>query len=218
MTNSPVILVLGATGKAGSRVARILEDTGITVRRASRSSKDVSFAWDDTKSLDATTYSPLTILLESIARKSTYLSMCTMPTLLVLDNESNLRRNEFMTSQNTTEENKRIVREFIEAAFNKHQPDKAGEYMTSDIKPDLRNVELDIIAERDIVSVRATVDGTHKGDLLGIPASGKHVQWDAIDNYRVVDGKISEEWAADDLLAFVYGVGAYTPPWLAGKA
>ena len=84
--------------------------------------------------------------------------------------------------------------------------------------PDLRNVELDIIAERDIVSVRATVDGTHKGDLLGIPASGKHVQWDAIDNYRVEDGKISEEWAADGLLAFVYGVGAYTPPWLVGKA
>ena len=41
MTNSPVILVLGATGKAGSLVARILEDNGITVRRASRSSKDV---------------------------------------------------------------------------------------------------------------------------------------------------------------------------------
>jgi steroid delta-isomerase-like uncharacterized protein len=155
-----------------------------------------------------------------------------------------LRRDEMMTSQNATEENKRIVREFIEAAFNKHQPDKAGEYMTPDIKwhggtlgtvegrdnfvgligaivtalPDLRNVELDIIAERDIVSVRAVVDGTHRGDLLGIPASGKHVQWDAIDNYRVLDGKIAEEWAADDLLAFVYGVGAYTPPWLASKA
>ena len=149
-----------------------------------------------------------------------------------------------MTSQNTTEENKRIVREFIEAAFNKHQPDKAGEYMTPDIKwhggtlgtvegrdyfvgligaivtalPDLRNVELDIIAERDIVSVRAIVDGTHNGDLLGISASGKHVKWDAIDNYRVVDGKIAEEWAADDLLAFISGVGAYTPPWLASKA
>ena len=149
-----------------------------------------------------------------------------------------------MTSQNTTEENKRIVRDFIEAAFNQHRPDKAGEYMTPDIKwhggtlgtvegrdnfvgligaivtalPDLRNVELDIIAERDIVSVRASVDGTHQGDLLGIPASGKHVTWDAIDNYRVVDGKIAEEWAADDLLAFVFGAGAYTPPWLASKA
>ena len=123
-----------------------------------------------------------------------------------------------------TDENKTIVREFIETAFNKHQPDKAGEFMASDIKwhggtlgtvegrdnfvgligailtalPDLRNVELEIIAEGEI--------------------DHSFVQWDAIDNYRVVDGKISEEWAADDLLAFVYGVGAYTPPWLAGQA
>jgi steroid delta-isomerase-like uncharacterized protein len=145
-----------------------------------------------------------------------------------------------MATKNNPEQNKRVVRAFIEAAFNQHQPTKAGEYMASDIKwhggtlgtvegrdnfvgligaivtalPDLRNVEMDIIAERDIVSVRAVVDGTHKGELLGIPASGKHVKWDAIDNYRVVDGKIAEEWAADDLLTFVYGVGAYTPPWI----
>lgn len=142
------------------------------------------------------------------------------------------------------EANKRIVRQFIEAAFNQHQPEKAAEYLTPDMKwhggtlgtvegrdqfkgligaivgalPDLRNVELDIIAERDIVAVRAAVDGTHKGDLLGIPASGKHVRWDAVDVYRVADGKIAEEWAADDLLAFVYGVGAYTPPWLAQQS
>ena len=149
-----------------------------------------------------------------------------------------------ITAQNNLEENKRIVRAFIEAAFNQHQADRAAEYLTADMKwhggtlgtvegrenfaglisaivaalPDLRNVEQDIIAERDIVSVRAVVDGTHKGELLGIPASGRHVQWDAVDVYRVADGKIAEEWAADDLLAFVYGVGAYTPPWLTPKA
>ena len=149
-----------------------------------------------------------------------------------------------MSAQNNPEENKRIVRAFIEAAFNQHEAGRAAEYMTSDIRwhggtlgtvegrenftgligaivaalPDLRNVEQDIIAERDIVSVRAVVDGTHKGDLLGIPASGKHVRWDAVDVYRVADGKIAEEWAADDLLAFVYGVGAYTPPWLAQQS
>ena len=143
-----------------------------------------------------------------------------------------------------TEENKRIVREFIKAAYNDHQPNKAGEYVSDDIKwhggsfgdvegrdnfvglmgailtalPDLKNVEQEIIVEGDIVSVRAVVDGTHKGDLFGIPASNKHVQWNAIDNFRVVDGKITEEWAAEDTLAIVYGVGAYTPPWLAGKA
>jgi len=149
-----------------------------------------------------------------------------------------------MTNPSNLEHNKRIVREFIDAAFNQHRADKAAEYMTPDIKwhggtlgtvegrdnfagligaivaalPDLRNVEQDIIAERDIVSVRAAVEGTHKGDLLGIPASGRHVRWDAVDVYRVADGKIAEEWAADDLLAFVYGVGAYTPPWLAQKS
>ena len=143
---------------------------------------------------------------------------------------------------NDLEKNKQIVRAFIETAFNKHQADRAADYMTSDIKwhggtlgtvegrdkfagligaivaalPDLRNVEQDIIAERDIVSVRAVVEGTHKGDLLGIPASGKRVRWDAVDVYRIEDGKIAEAWAADDLLAFDYGLGDYTPPWLAG--
>jgi steroid delta-isomerase-like uncharacterized protein len=146
-----------------------------------------------------------------------------------------------MTSPQELDENKRIVREFIETAFNQHEADKAAASLTPDMKwhggtlgtvegrenvaglvrtivdalPDLHNVEQDIIAERDIVAVRAVVEATHEGDLLGIPASGRHVQWDAVDVYRVADGKIAEEWAADDLLAFVYGVGAYTPPWLA---
>lgn len=36
-----------------------------------------------------------------------------------------------MTTQNNLEENKRIVREFIEAAFNQHKADRAADYMTS---------------------------------------------------------------------------------------
>lgn len=149
-----------------------------------------------------------------------------------------------MTTLENLDENKRIVRTFIETAFNQHQADRAADYLTSDMKwhggtlgtvdgrenvagligaivsalPDLHNVEQDIIAERDIVAVRAVVEATHKGDLLGIPASGRHVRWDAVDVYRVADGKIAEEWAADDLLAFVYGVGAYTPPWLSQQS
>src|SRR5258706_14490818 len=115
-----------------------------------------------------------------------------------------------MTTQNTIEENKRIVRAFIESAFNQHQAERAAEYMTPDIKwhggtlgtvegrdnfvglisaivsalPDLHNIEQDIIAERDIVAVRAVVDGTHKGDLLRLPASGRHVRWDPVAIYR----------------------------------
>jgi limonene-1,2-epoxide hydrolase len=39
-----------------------------------------------------------------------------------------------MTTQSNLEENKRIVRAFIETAFNQHQADRAADYMTSDIK------------------------------------------------------------------------------------
>ncbi len=133
-----------------------------------------------------------------------------------------------MTAQTNLEENKRIVRAFIEAAFNQHQAGRAADYLTSDVKwhggtlgtvdgrenfvgligaivsalPDLRNVEQDIIAERDIVSVRAVVEGTHKGDLLGIPASGKHVRWDAVDVYRTpLPGSRRSRSGANDVLS-----------------
>ena len=32
--------------------------------------------------------------------------------------------------------------------------------------------------------------------------------------FRLRDGKISEEWAADDLTAILHQTGTYTPPWL----
>src|SRR2546426_12669183 len=93
-----------------------------------------------------------------------------------------------MTAQNNLEENKRIVRAFIEAAFNQDQANRAADYLTSDVKwhggtlgtvdgrenfggligailsalPGPRNVERDSIAERDIVSVCAAGQGTDK--------------------------------------------------------
>ena len=39
-----------------------------------------------------------------------------------------------MTTQNNLEENKRIVRAFIETAFNQHQTDRVGDHLTADMK------------------------------------------------------------------------------------
>jgi predicted ester cyclase len=50
--------------------------------------------------------------------------------------------------------------------------------------------------------------------LLGIAPTGRRVRWDAVDVYRLREGKIAEEWAADDMAAILHQVGAYTPPWL----
>jgi predicted ester cyclase len=133
-----------------------------------------------------------------------------------------------------------IVREYTERVFNAHNPELASEYVTSDVKwhggtlgtvegaeglvgllqgfigalPDLNAQEQDIVANGDTVAVRFVVEATHRGNLLGIAPTGRRVRWDAVDVYRLTDGKISEEWAADDMTAILQQVGAYTPPWL----
>jgi predicted ester cyclase len=146
-----------------------------------------------------------------------------------------------MASGTAVESNIAIVREYTERVFNAHNPELASEYVTPDVKwhggtlgtvegteglvgllqgfigalPDLNAQEQDIVANEDTVAVRFVVEATHQGDLLGIAPTGRRVRWDAVDVYRLKDGKISEEWAADDLTAILHSVGAYTPPWLA---
>jgi predicted ester cyclase len=80
--------------------------------------------------------------------------------------------------------------------------------------PDLNAQEQDIVADGDTVAIRFVVEATHEGELLGIAPTGRRVRWDAVDVYRLRDGKISEEWAADDLTAILNAVGAYKAPWI----
>jgi predicted ester cyclase len=133
-----------------------------------------------------------------------------------------------------------VAREYCEVVFNHHHPERAAEYCTPGVVwhgntlgtisgienlnalltvflgalPDLIAEEQDMIASEDLVVMRLLVTATHKGDLLGIPATGLPVSWNAVDIYRVNDdGKISEEWAADDMAAFGSQLGAFELPW-----
>lgn len=64
--------------------------------------------------------------------------------------------------------------------------------------PDGRLTIEDIVAEGDKVVLRVTFEGTHKGDFLGLPATGKQVRTPAFFMMRVADGKVVEEWGLDD--------------------
>ena len=57
--------------------------------------------------------------------------------------------------------------------------------------PDAHITINDIFGQGDQVVVRVVVSGTQEGPILGIPASGRHVQWDGVDIYRLSHGKIS---------------------------
>lgn len=53
----------------------------------------------------------------------------------------------------------------------------------------------DTIVEGDRVVERHTATAVHKGEFMGIPASGKMVSWTENHIYRIVDGKIAETWS-----------------------
>jgi steroid delta-isomerase-like uncharacterized protein len=67
----------------------------------------------------------------------------------------------------------------------------------------------DIVAEDDMVVLRWSHIGTHVGEFLGIPPTGKSFTIRGIDMYRVRDGKMAEHWNVVDLYGFCQQVGAF---------
>jgi steroid delta-isomerase-like uncharacterized protein len=65
--------------------------------------------------------------------------------------------------------------------------------------PDLQAHIHDIFAAQDRVAVRLTLRGTHSGEFLGIPATGRSVEYVSHEFYRVADGLIAEEWICSDM-------------------
>ena len=65
--------------------------------------------------------------------------------------------------------------------------------------PDLEAHIEDIFAAEDRVAVRLTFCGTHAGEFLGIPATGRSVKYISHEIYRVGDGLIAEEWICSDM-------------------
>ena len=57
----------------------------------------------------------------------------------------------------------------------------------------------DIFGAEDRVAVRLTFRGTHRGEFLGIAATGRDVVFMSLELYRIVDGQLAEEWISSDL-------------------
>jgi predicted ester cyclase len=136
--------------------------------------------------------------------------------------------------------NEKVVLAFIKDVLAEHHGDHAACYFTPDAQfhagtvgtitgntniggalngivtavPDLHPALQDIFGQGNEVVVRLIVTGTQSGNLLGIPASGRPLRWDAVDVYQLKGGKISQEWAAEDLTAILNDTGTYKAPWI----
>ena len=69
----------------------------------------------------------------------------------------------------------------------------------------------DMIAEGDKVATRKTYRGTHQGQFLGLPPTGRHVSVGLIDMMCLVDGKVVEHWNVGDDLSLLQRLGVLPP-------
>jgi steroid delta-isomerase-like uncharacterized protein len=74
--------------------------------------------------------------------------------------------------------------------------------------PDIQWTLEEMVAEGDKVAARFTMRGTHRGTFFGVPPTGKAIQVQAMNLYRLSGGKFVEERGQPDLLSLLQQIGA----------
>jgi predicted ester cyclase len=65
----------------------------------------------------------------------------------------------------------------------------------------------DMVAEGDKVATRKTFHGTHEGEFMGIPPSGRSVSMGLMDIVRISEGRVVEHWSVGDTLGMMQQLG-----------
>jgi steroid delta-isomerase-like uncharacterized protein len=127
----------------------------------------------------------------------------------------------------SVEENKAVVRREqeelwnhtgnLDAAEEVFAPDyvEAAKQEAAEFRqgfPDVRSTIEDLIAEGDTVAARWIAHATHKGEYMGIPPTGKAVEFTGISVYRIEGGKIAESWTVEDEFGLMRQLGAVPEP------
>jgi predicted ester cyclase len=74
-----------------------------------------------------------------------------------------------------------------------------------------------LVAEGDMVVAYDTFRFKHTGAFQGIPATGKEATLTSTDIYRIVDGKIVEQWVEGDMLSLMQQLGLLPKPGHGGR-
>ena len=117
-----------------------------------------------------------------------------------------------------------VVDEFIAPNYNDHNPPpfpglppgregaRQAFVLALAAFSDFHHTIEDQIAEGDKVVTRISAYGTHTGELLGIPPTGKRVTMTGITIHRIANGRLVEHWAQIDTLGLLEQLGAVSMP------
>ena len=140
-----------------------------------------------------------------------------------------------MSGQDTVENNKRVVERCFTDIWNDGNLDAVDELIhpnivrhhernqdedlhgleefrawvsqTGQAFPDLRLTIEQIFGEADRVMAHVRGRATHKGEFIGVPATGSAIEWTATALIRVADSKIAECWVIADTLGILQQLG-----------
>jgi len=145
---------------------------------------------------------------------------------------------EAMKAQAAVEEtNKEVVKRYWNGKWNERRPEILDELMTPDVVYHGTSMEMhgveeykqvynmyrsalhdtqitieELIAEGDKVMTRLITRGVHKGELAGIPPTGNEFKNSQFTVFRLIDGKIAEEWEIFDELGMMMQLGMELKP------
>jgi steroid delta-isomerase-like uncharacterized protein len=117
---------------------------------------------------------------------------------------------------------------YVEEVWNSHNPDALAAYFAPDARdhsltpggidsgagldylkeraqllfnafPDVHFIVEDVVQQDDRLAARVTLEGTHRGDFAGIPATGKRMKVYDFAMYRIAEGKFTDVWSLVDM-------------------
>jgi steroid delta-isomerase-like uncharacterized protein len=113
--------------------------------------------------------------------------------------------------------NMQVVDELIAPNFVEHDPFPGQAPGVEGLKqamvalrqafPDLHVTVDEMLSDGDKVVIRSTMKGTHKGNFMNIPATGKQISVEGIDIVRISNGRAVEHWGVTDNLTMMQQLG-----------
>ena len=105
-------------------------------------------------------------------------------------------------SEGYTQKNYDYIMEYVSEDYIDHSPANARSNadctgilkLVAEQFSDLKAEVVDIFAENNMVAVRVLFEGIHTGLCMGVPATGKKISFEALEYFKVENGKIVESW------------------------
>ena len=132
------------------------------------------------------------------------------------DNKASVRRfyEEVINGKNLEMIDELLTADSVDHTFGSQGVEASKQFfgMLFQAFPDLRVDVHDVIAEGELLAAHVSYSGSHEGEFIGIPATGRQARTSGVDFFRMQDGRQAEHWGGPDMASLLQQLGVMSPP------